>query len=152
VLTVIPFGIMGAVLGHVTMSEVLSMFSFMGILATSGVVVNNNILLIDRINELRKQGMALKEALLDSALSRFRPILLTSVTTFLGTAPLMFGATGQSQFLVPMVISLSFGVMLSTVVALLFTPCFYLLMDGWKSRLAARLRLGVQRLRLVVAS
>lgn len=139
ILSAIPFGVMGAVLGHLIMGQDFSMFSFLGILATAGIASNNNIVLIDHINTLRReQDLPLREAILQAASDRFRAIVLTSCTTFIGSAPLMFGATGQSQFLVPMIISLSYGSIFATFVTLLFTPCLYLAASHLNATLKAR--------------
>ena len=105
------------------------MFSIMGVIACAGVVVNDNLVLIDRINNLRDEGMDLVDALLQGATDRFRPIILTSVTTFVGLVPIMLETSVQAQFLIPMVVSLSFGVMFATGVTLVLVPALYLLGD-----------------------
>jgi len=126
VLTAVPFGIMGAIFGHWIFSWQVSMFSLLGVIAASGVVVNDNLVLIDRINQLRDQGHALREALLQGAQDRFRPIVLTSLTTFVGLMPIMAETSVQAQFIIPMVISLAFGVLFATGVTLLLVPSLYL--------------------------
>jgi multidrug efflux pump subunit AcrB len=126
ILTAVPFGIMGAILGHIIMDRQISMFSLMGVLACAGVVVNDNLVLIDRINQLRDKGYALREALLQAGEDRFRPIILTSLTTFIGLLPIMSETSVQAQFLIPMVISLAFGVLFATAVTLLLVPAMYL--------------------------
>ena len=105
------------------------MFSIMGVIACAGVVVNDNLVLIDRINNLRDEGMDLIDALLQGATDRFRPIILTSVTTFVGLVPIMLETSVQAQFLIPMVVSLSFGVLFATGVTLVLVPALYLLGD-----------------------
>jgi len=122
VLTAIPFGYAGAIIGHLLFGREVSMFSLMGIIACAGVVVNDNLVLIDRFNALRAQGLNTFEGMAQAATDRFRPIVLTSVTTFVGMAPIMFETSGQAQFLIPMVLSLSFGVLVATFVTLLFVP------------------------------
>jgi multidrug efflux pump subunit AcrB len=102
------------------------MFSFFGFLACAGVVVNDNLVLLDRINHLRSQGFSVLEAVSTAGVDRFRPIVLTSLTTFVGLMPILFERSTQAQFLIPMVLSLSFGILLSSVVTLLLVPCTYL--------------------------
>ena len=127
VLTAVPFGVMGAIFGHVIFDWQVSMFSLLGVIAAAGVVVNDNLVLIDRINQLRAGGHGLREALLQGGEDRFRPIILTSLTTFVGLLPIMFESSIQAQFMIPMVISLAFGVLFATGVTLLLVPCLYLL-------------------------
>ena len=129
VLTAVPFGLMGAIFGHWILGWQVSMFSIMGVIACAGVVVNDNLVLIDRINNLRAEGMDLESALIQGATDRFRPIILTSVTTFVGLVPIMLETSVQAQFLIPMVVSLSFGVMFATGVTLVLVPALYLLGD-----------------------
>lgn len=129
VLTAVPFGLMGAIFGHWILGWQVSMFSIMGVIACAGVVVNDNLVLIDRINNLRAEGLDLQSALLQGATDRFRPIILTSVTTFVGLVPIMLETSVQAQFLIPMVVSLSFGVMFATGVTLVLVPALYLLGD-----------------------
>ena len=138
VLTAVPFGIMGAILGHWIFSWQVSMFSLLGVIAAAGVVVNDNLVLIDRINQLRAQGHALVEALLQGGQDRFRPIVLTSLTTFVGLMPIMSETSVQAQFLIPMVISLAFGVLFATGVTLLLVPCLYLLGEQASAHLLHR--------------
>ncbi|MEM6543724.1 MAG: efflux RND transporter permease subunit [Pseudomonadota bacterium] len=125
VLTAVPFGIMGAILGHLMLGLSVSMVSLLGVIACSGVVVNDNLVLIDRINQLRNQGRPLREALLTGGVDRFRPIILTSLTTFVGLLPIMSETSSQAQFLVPMVVSLAFGVLFATAVTLVLVPVLY---------------------------
>lgn len=134
ILVAIPFGYMGAVIGHLIFGKEMSMFSLLGIIACAGVVVNDNLVLIDRVNNLRKQGLDLPDALLQGGRDRFRPIVLTSVTTFVGLLPITLERSVQAQFLIPMVLSLTFGVLFATAVTLLFVPCLYLLCDSIASK------------------
>ncbi len=127
VLTAVPFGIMGAIFGHAIFDWQVSMFSLLGVIAAAGVVVNDNLVLIDRINQFRARGHSLVEALLQGGEDRFRPIILTSLTTFVGLLPIMFETSIQAQFMIPMVISLAFGVLFATGVTLLLVPSLYLL-------------------------
>ena len=127
VLTAVPFGIMGAIFGHLITNWDISMFSLMGVIAAAGVVVNDNLVLIDRINNLRKAGHGVTESLLQGAEDRFRPIILTTLTTFIGLLPIMFETSIQAQFMIPTVISLAFGVLFATGVTLVLVPSLYLL-------------------------
>jgi multidrug efflux pump subunit AcrB len=126
VLLAVPFGFMGAIVGHLLLGYEISIFSFFGILACAGVVINDNLVLLDRINQLRKLGHSVVDTVLQAGVDRFRPIVLTSLTTFVGLLPILFERSTQAQFLIPMVISLSFGILLSSTVTLLMVPCAYL--------------------------
>ena len=128
IMTAIPFGIVGAILGHWLMGFSLSMLSIFGIVALSGVVVNDSLLLVDTINRERVEGKELLVAVSDSGCRRFRPIFLTSVTTFLGLAPMLMETSVQAQFLIPMAISLAFGILFSTFITLLLVPVFYMIL------------------------
>ena len=125
VLTAVPFGLMGAIFGHLILNWQVSMFSLLGVFACSGVVVNDNLVLIDRINQLRADGKNLQDSLVQAGTDRFRPIILTSLTTFIGLLPIMSETSLQAQFLIPMVTSLAFGVLFATAVTLLLVPCLY---------------------------
>lgn len=135
VLTAIPFGVMGGILGHWLLDWQISMFSILGVLACAGVVVNDNLVLIDRINQLRQQGLEVMDALLQAGQDRFRPIILTSLTTFIGLLPIMSETSMQAQFLIPMVISLAFGVLLATGVTLILVPGLYLFGERSQERI-----------------
>ena len=125
ILSAVPFGVAGAIVGHLLLGKEISMPSMMGVLAAAGVVVNDNLVLIDRINQLVKEGWKPFEAVVQGARDRFRPIVLTSLTTFFGLMPILFERSAQAQFLIPMVISLAFGVLLATFVTLLLVPSIY---------------------------
>lgn len=135
ILTAIPFGFMGAVIGHLIMGREISMMSMLGFFACAGVVVNDNLVLLDRINQLREEGLEIFEAVAQAGRDRFRPIVLTSVTTFIGLVPIMAETSTQARFLIPMVISLSFGVLFATTVTLFLVPGLYLLGERVKARL-----------------
>ncbi len=107
----------------------LAMMSILGITAASGVVVNSSLVLVHRVNQMRDAGAGLFEAVIEASVSRCRPIILTSVTTFVGLSPLMLNQSVQAQFLVPMAVSLAFGVMFATVVTLMVVPAGYLILD-----------------------
>jgi multidrug efflux pump subunit AcrB len=131
ILTAIPFGFVGVILGHLVMNETISIMSMLGFLACAGVVVNDNLVLLDRIQQLCTQvdskREAIASALAQAGQDRFRAIILTSLTTFIGLVPIMFETSVQAQFLIPMVISLAFGVLFSTFVTLLLVPNLFLL-------------------------
>jgi multidrug efflux pump subunit AcrB len=139
VLTAIPFGIMGAIFGHALLNWQISIFSMMGVIACAGVVVNDNLVLIDRVNTLRGQGLALREAVLQAGEDRFRPIILTSLTTFVGLLPIMSETSVQAQFLIPMVTSLAFGVLFATGVTLVLVPALYIVGED-SAALAGRVK------------
>jgi multidrug efflux pump subunit AcrB len=134
ILTAIPFGFMGAVIGHVVMGREVSMMSMLGFFACAGVVVNDNLVLLDRINTLRAEGKDVLTAVLDAGRDRFRPIVLTSITTFIGLVPILAETSTQAKFLIPMVISLSFGVLFATVVTLILVPSLYYIGERVRAR------------------
>ncbi len=127
ILAIIPFGMIGAVWGHALLGLPLTLFSMFGLVALAGVVVNDSIVLIDFINSRVRDGVPIREALVESGQRRFRPIMLTSLTTIAGLAPLMTEKSFQAQLLIPMAASLAFGLMLATLLVLLLIPVFYLL-------------------------
>ena len=129
VMSVIPIGFVGAILGHLLMGYDLSLMSMMGIVALSGVVVNDSLILIVAINELRASGQPLLEAVVNGCRRRFRPILLTSLTTFFGLAPMILEPSVQARFLVPMAISLGFGVLFATFIMLFLVPALVLVVE-----------------------
>ncbi len=125
IMTAIPFGFMGAVYGHLMFGVTMALFSYFGIAAAAGVVVNDNLVLVDSVNRMIEEGKGVFESLVDSGVSRFRPIILTSVTTFIGLVPMMVERSTDAQFLKPTVISLAFGVLFATTVTLLLVPALY---------------------------
>jgi multidrug efflux pump subunit AcrB len=127
VMSIIPFSPIGAIIGHWIMGMNLTILSLMGMLALTGVVVNDSLVLVDYINKKRIEGMELFEAVNTAGVARFRPILLTSLTTFVGLLPLIFEKSTQAQFLIPMAVSLGFGIMFATLVTLFLIPVLYLL-------------------------
>ncbi|MGD8860398.1 MAG: efflux RND transporter permease subunit [Myxococcales bacterium] len=145
VLSAIPFGIVGAAIGHVVMGYEMSLMTMFGVVALSGVVVNDSLILVDAINRYRAQGLSTFEAVLAGGKRRFRPILLTSLTTFLGLTPMILETSVQARFLIPMAISLGFGVLFATFVILLMVPSTYLILDDLAA-LIARLRRGYEGL------
>ena len=124
-LAAIPFCFTGAMVGHLFMGVPLSILSYMGIMAAAGVAVNDNLVLIDYVHQLRDKGMDGAEALVEAGTRRFRPILLTSLTTFIGLVPLMSERSLQAQWLIPIAIGLAFGVVFALLVTLFFVPALY---------------------------
>ncbi len=129
VMFAIPFGFIGIVIGHAIFEYNLQFLSAVGMLALSGIIVNDSLILVDFIKRLRREGHDRITAVVEAGKVRARPILLTTVTTFLGVSPLIFFATGQTAFLSPMAVSLGFGLVFATVLILLTLPCFYLIAD-----------------------
>jgi multidrug efflux pump subunit AcrB len=132
VMTAIPFGIVGAVWGHMLMGYNLSIISIFGIVGLSGVAVNDSLVLVHRINRLREQGMALRDAVVQSGIQRFRPVILTSLTTFAGLTPILLETSLQARFLKPMAVSIGFGVLLATGITLFLIPCGYMILEDIK--------------------
>jgi len=123
----IPFGIVGAVVGHLIMGYSLSVLSTFGIVALSGVVINGALVLIDFANRRREEGKNSQEAIYEAGMQRFRPIVLTTLTTFGGLAPMIFETSRQARFLIPMAISLGFGILFAAFITLLLVPALYLI-------------------------
>ncbi|MCZ6598921.1 MAG: efflux RND transporter permease subunit [Planctomycetota bacterium] len=138
VMSAIPFGLVGAVLGHIIMDVEFSALSMCGIVALAGVVVNDSLVLVDFVNRNRAKGMSASEAARRASIERFRPILLTSLTTFAGLTPLLLEKSVQAQFLIPMAVSLAFGVLFSTFISLVLVPVGYLILEDMR-RLGGRL-------------
>ena len=134
IMSVIPFGAVGAIVGHWIMGIDLMFFSALGIVALAGVVVNASLVLVDYVNRRRREGMGVDEALITSCSIRFRPIILTSVTTFVGLIPLMSNMTPNTAPFVPMAVSLAYGVLFATFITLLYVPVLYRIAEdifGW---------------------
>ncbi|MBW2481084.1 MAG: efflux RND transporter permease subunit [Deltaproteobacteria bacterium] len=127
IMMAIPFGLIGAVMGHLVLGMEFTIVSIFGIVALSGIVVNDSLILIDFINRAVRDGMEVEKAVIESGRARFRPVLLTSVTTVAGLFPLLLERSFQAQFLVPMAVSLCFGLMVATVLTLLYVPALYLI-------------------------
>ena len=128
IMSVIPFGAIGAICGHYIMGADLVFFSLLGIIALSGVVVNASLVLVVTVNRLRADGMGMVNAVAKAGELRFRPIILTSITTFFGLVPLIFSANPTTFFIVPMAISLAFGVLFATIITLFLVPSLYLIL------------------------
>jgi multidrug efflux pump subunit AcrB len=129
IMSAIPFGFVGAILGHLIMGKNLSILSMFGIVALTGVVVNDSLLLVNFVNEKRRAGTELRKAVVEAAQRRFRPIILTSLTTSLGLTPIILEKSMQAQFLIPMAISLGFGILFATFITLLLVPSLYLILE-----------------------
>ena len=132
IMTAIPFGMVGAVLGHLLLGYNLSIISVLGLVALTGIVVNDSLILVDFINRIREKGSTIYNAVLESGVRRFRPIILTTLTTFFGLMPMLFETSRQARFLIPMAISLAFGVLFSTFVILYLIPVLYTILDDLK--------------------
>lgn len=128
VLAAIPFGVIGAVIGHILLGYDLSLMSLMGIIALSGVVVNDSLIMIDYANKKREETTAY-DAIHQAGIRRFRPILLTTLTTFGGLAPIILETSNQANHLIPMAISLGFGIVFATSLLLLLVPSLYMILD-----------------------
>ncbi len=129
IMMAIPFGLIGAIFGHLIMGIDFTIISIFGIVALSGIVVNDSLILIDFINRAIRQGVDLDQAVFESGKARFRPVLLTSVTTIAGLFPLMLERSFQAQFLIPMAVSICFGLLAATVLTLLYVPALYLIVQ-----------------------
>ena len=131
IMSAIPFGFVGAVWGHLIVGLNFTMMSLMGLVALSGVVVNDSLVMVDFINRARRRHGDLHAAVREAGATRFRPILLTSLTTFAGLAPLMLERSVQAAFLIPMATSLAFGVIFATFITLILVPTSYLIVEDF---------------------
>ena len=129
IMSAIPFGMIGAIVGHVILGYDLSMFSLIGVVALSGIVINDSLVMIDLINRMRASGSSVLEAVMQSGTRRFRAIMLTTLTTFLGLTPLLLEKSIQAKFLIPMAISVAFGVVFATLITLLIVPSLYMIIE-----------------------
>lgn len=132
VMSAIPFGIVGAVIGHIILGYDLSLVSLMGVIALTGVVVNDSLIMIDFANK-EKEGKSAFEAIKEAGLRRFRPILLTTLTTFGGLTPIIMETSSQAFYLIPMAISLGFGIIFATSIILVIVPCLFLALEDLKN-------------------
>jgi multidrug efflux pump subunit AcrB len=142
VMSIIPLALVGAIIGHYIMGLAFSMLSTMGILGLIGIVVNDSLVLVDYINQKRAEGMKLMDAVLTAGETRFRPVMLTSITTFSGLLPLMLNKSTQAQSLTPMAVSLGFGILFATLITLVITPVMYLAGRQIKHRFIGFLRVS----------
>ncbi|MBU2453887.1 MAG: efflux RND transporter permease subunit, partial [Proteobacteria bacterium] len=129
IMTAIPFGLIGAIIGHFFMKIDITMISIFGIVALSGIVVNDSLIIIDFINSNVREGKKVFDAVIESGQNRFRPVLLTSVTTVAGLFPLLLETSFQAQFLIPMAVSISFGLIAATILTLVFVPSLYVVIQ-----------------------
>jgi multidrug efflux pump subunit AcrB len=141
IMVAIPFGLIGAVAGHLVLGIHFTMISIFGVVALSGIVVNDSLILIDFINRAVREGEDIDKAVVESGKARFRPVLLTSVTTVAGLFPLLLERSFQAQFLIPMAVSISFGLVAATVLTLLYVPSLYMIVrdikyvfEGWTGK------------------
>ncbi len=135
VMSVIPFGFIGAIAGHLIFDKSFNMMSMFGIIALAGVVVNDSLIMVEFVNRARREGKSLKDAVLTAGTQRFRAIMLTSLTTFFGLLPIMFETSLQAQVIIPMALSLAFGILFATVITLFLIPALYLLLEDLKGLL-----------------
>jgi multidrug efflux pump subunit AcrB len=143
----IPFGIVGAVAGHLIMGYSLSVMSMFGVVALSGVVINDSLVLINFANREQKSEMNGHDAIYSAGIQRFRPVLLTTLTTFGGLAPMIFETSRQARFLIPMAVSLGFGIVFATLITLVLVPSFYMIVEDLKHLFGIRemIQLDVSR-------
>ncbi|MDO6545705.1 efflux RND transporter permease subunit [Pseudoalteromonas carrageenovora] len=132
IMSVIPFGVVGAMFGHVILGMTMSGLSMFGIIAVAGIVVNDSLVMVDFVNKARAEGMAVKQAVMQAGAKRFRAILLTSITTFIGVMPIILETSLQAKIVIPMAVSLAFGVLFATVITLILIPCQYVALEDAK--------------------
>lgn len=133
IMSVIPFSLTGAIWGHYWFGLDLSMMSTFGLIAAAGVVVNDSLVMTDYVNQVRKEGSSIKQAVIEAGCARFRAITLTSVTTFVGVLPIMFETSLQARFVIPMAVALGFAVLFATLLTLVLVPCLYLILEDIKA-------------------
>jgi multidrug efflux pump subunit AcrB len=133
IMSAIPFGLVGAVFGHVLMGLDLTMLSMFGMVALTGVVVNDSLILVDLVNRMRAEGATIDRAIRESGERRFRPIMLTTATTFLGLSPMIFETSMQAKFLIPMAVSLGYGIVFATAITLILVPALYRILEDAKA-------------------
>ncbi len=138
VMSAIPFGLVGAILGHVIMGYDLSLLSLFGMVALTGVVVNDSLIMVDLVNRERARGIQLDQAIRDAGTRRFRPIMLTTATTFLGLTPMILETSLQAKFLIPMAISLAFGIVFATAITLILVPNLYRILEDFRALVGLR--------------
>lgn len=132
IMSVIPFGVIGAMFGHMILGMTMSGLSIFGIIAVAGVVVNDSLVMVDFVNKARADGVAIKDAVMQAGARRFRAILLTSITTFIGVLPIIMETSLQAKIVIPMAVSLAFGVLFATVITLILIPCQYVALEDLK--------------------
>jgi multidrug efflux pump subunit AcrB/uncharacterized membrane protein YhaH (DUF805 family) len=132
IMSVIPFGLIGAVIGHMLLGLSMSIMSVFGLVALAGVVVNDSLIMVDFVNRARAEGVAIKKAVVQAGTQRFRAILLTSLTTFVGLAPIVLERSLQAKMVIPMAVSLAFGILFATVITLVLIPALYVMLEDVK--------------------
>jgi len=145
-MSVIPFGVVGAIVGHVLLEQAVSVLSILGIIALAGVVVNDSLIMVDFVNRARREGYSLIDSVVSSGTQRFRAIVLTSLTTFMGLLPILFERSLQAQFIIPMATSLAFGILFATVITLVLVPALYLILADIKTVFKGKKHLSKQDL------
>ena len=125
IMSVIPFGLIGAIVGHAVLDTTISMVSIIGCISLAGVVVNDSLIMVDFVNRKTREGLDYALASIEAGAERFRAIVLTSLTTFFGLLPIMFESSTQAQMILPMAVSLGFGILFSTVITLVLVPALY---------------------------
>ncbi len=138
IMAAIPFGMVGAVIGHLIMGYSLSVLSMFGVVALSGVVVNDSLVLVDFANRKEAIGMSRRDAIHQAGIHRFRPVILTTLTTFGGLSPMIFETSRQARFLIPMALSLGYGILFATLITLVLVPSFYLIIDDIQQLIGIR--------------
>ena len=145
VMAAIPFGLVGALLGHLIMGLNISLLSLFGMVGLAGVVVNDSLVLIYTTNRIRGQGTGFYGAVTQACTQRFRAVILTSLTTFAGLTPMIMERSLQAQFLIPMAVSLGFGILFATVITLVLVPCGYIILHDVHDLLASlKAKLGLR--------
>ena len=133
VMILIPLGFMGSIIGHYIVGIPVSFISFLGSIALAGIIVNDSVVFIDKYNKLRKRdGYSVEEAIYQAGIQRFRPIIMTTLTTAIGLAPLIFQKSTGGQFLIPMAVSVAFGLLFGTTITLLMLPSALYIIDDFK--------------------
>ena len=138
VMSVIPFGLIGALLGHFILNYPVSSVTIMGLIALTGVVVNDGIILVDYVNKAVAQGRSRAEAAVEAGGARFRAILLTSTTTFMGLTPMLTETSFQAALMMPMAIALAFGILFATTMTLILIPCLYIIADDFMAMMGTK--------------
>ena len=140
IMSVIPFGVIGAMFGHMILGMDMNSLSFFGVIAVAGVVVNDSLVMVDYVNNARKEGSTLQQAVVDAGCRRFRAIILTSLTTFVGVIPIIMETSMQAKMVIPMAVSLAFGVLFATVITLLMIPCMYVAGGDIRAKFSRKLK------------
>ncbi|WP_415186904.1 efflux RND transporter permease subunit, partial [Rheinheimera aquimaris] len=133
IMSVIPFGLVGAVVGHMVLGLSMSIMSIFGLVALAGVVVNDSLVMVDFVNRAREEGLSVRDAVSQAGAQRFRAILLTSLTTFVGLAPIVLERSLQAKIVVPMAVSLAFGILFATIITLVLIPALYVILEDVKN-------------------